>query len=133
MDPLHIEATDKTPQVYFDAESGRFEIIGKSIPQEAESFYAPVLDWMEEYVATQPNKTKVIFKLDYFNISSSKRILFMLYKLNDLVDNGKDVSVTWHYADSDEDMKEVGEDFAFMVRVPFEFIRYQSKKELVNV
>lgn len=126
MNSFKIEATDKTPFVSLDPVTGEFEISGKSVPQDAESFFAPVLDWLEEYVRSAPKKTHVILNLEYFNISSSKRILFFLYKLNELVDLHKDVSVTWYYADTDEDMKEVGQDFAFMVRVPFEFISHKK-------
>lgn len=131
MTPLKIDATDKTPQVSFDPANGIFEISGKSIPQDAESFYAPVLAWIEEYVQGSPSKTRFVLNLEYFNISSSKRILFILYKLNELVDASKDVSVTWHYIDSDDDMKEVGHDFAFMVRVPFEFVA-QKKNSTIS-
>lgn len=131
MTPLQIQATDKTPRVSFDPANGIFEISGKSIPQDAETFYAPVLEWVEEYVHSSPVKTRFVLNLEYFNISSSKRILFILYKLNELVDSSKDVSVTWYYTDTDEDMKEVGHDFAFMVRVPFEFVA-QKKNSAVS-
>jgi len=127
MNALVIDSTDKTPLINFDPVSGKFEITGKSIPQDAESFYNPILEWMEKYVGYTDRKTDVVLNLEYFNISSSKRILFILYKLNELVDKNKEVSVKWYYADSDDDMKEVGHDFAFMVRVPFEFIPYSKK------
>lgn len=125
MELLHIEATEKTPLVKFDPANGAFEIRGKSIPQDADSFYIPILEWMEEYVNNPNSITKVVLDLEYFNISSSKRILFILYKLNELVDKGTDVTVDWYYIDQDDDMKEVGQDFAFMVRVPFSFIAHK--------
>ncbi|HRE98102.1 MAG TPA: DUF1987 domain-containing protein, partial [Flavobacteriales bacterium] len=80
MELLHIEATEKTPLVKFDPANGAFEIRGKSIPQDADSFYIPILEWMEEYVNNPNSITKVVLDLEYFNISSSKRILFILYK-----------------------------------------------------
>jgi hypothetical protein len=72
-----------------------------------------------------PKRPTVIkIDLEYFNISSSKRILFLLYKLNELTESGMDVKVQWFYRQSDEDMFEVGQDYAYMVKVPFEFKEY---------
>ncbi|EPB65439.1 hypothetical protein ANCCEY_15497, partial [Ancylostoma ceylanicum] len=53
---------------------------------------------------------QTVFKIDleYFNISSSKRILFLLYKLNNLAKNPDCVRVEWYYREDDEDMFEVG-------------------------
>ncbi len=69
--------------------------------------------------------------LEYFNITSSKRILFLLYKLNELVDSGKKAKVEWYYRQSDEDMYEVGQDYAFMVHVPFDFREYTDNDLVV--
>jgi hypothetical protein len=45
-----------------------------------------------------------------------------LYKLSDLKASGVDINVIWHFSLEDDDMKEVGEDFACMVNLPFEFV-----------
>ena len=45
----------------------------------------------------------------------------MLYKLNEIADKGLDVQVEWEYKSDDEDMYEVGQDYAYMVKVPFKF------------
>jgi hypothetical protein len=47
-----------------------------------------------------------------------------LYKLNELAENGKEVRVEWLYRQTDEDMYEVGQDYAYMVKVPFIFKEY---------
>ena len=124
MESLYIEATSTTPKIDFNIETGVFTMEGKAIDNDAENFFKPVLAWLGEYSQAPHKKTNVIVKLDYFNISSSKRILFMFYKLNELHDNGSDVSVTWHYQEDEDDMYEVGQDFAFMVKIPFEFCEY---------
>ena len=111
MEAFKQAATDTTPLLDFDAKVGEFVVEGKSIPSDAESFYGPLLDWLKEYV-------------DYFNISSSKRILFIFYKLNELVEAGKTVNIKWYFHEGEDDMHEVGQDFAFMVNIPFEFIEY---------
>jgi hypothetical protein len=124
MKPLRIQATVKTPEVLFDPSNEVFEIKGKSVPDDAEEFYKNILAWVEDYVSNP--KPKTIFKIDleYFNISSSKRILFLFYKLNELKEKGNDIKIIWYYNEDDEDMFEVGQDYAFMVKIPFEFVSY---------
>jgi hypothetical protein len=131
MEPLRIQATVKTPEVLFDPSNQVFEIKGKSVPDDAEVFFKPILNWVEDYVSN-PNK-KTVFKIDleYFNISSSKRILFLFYKLNELKEKGYDVSVVWYYNETDEDMYEVGQDYAFMVKIPFTFKGYSLENKKV--
>ena len=124
MESLLIEPTATTPKIDFNAMSGVFTLEGKAIDNDAEQFFKPVLDWLGDYLKNPAPKTAVSIKLDYFNISSSKRILFMFYKLNELLESGSDVSVKWHYQADEDDMFEVGQDFAFMVKIPFEFCEY---------
>ncbi len=128
MDALRIQATTKTPEVLFDPGNQIFEIKGKSIPDDAESFYDRVLAWFDDYVANPVEQTILKLDLEYFNISSSKRLLFLLYKLNELAGKGLNVKVVWQYNERDEDMYEVGQDYAFMVKVPFEFVGYKSEE-----
>ena len=53
------------------------------------------------------------------------RLLLARYKLKDM---GHDVFVNWQYDDDDEDMHEVGNDYAFMVETPFVFVKTSSLK-----
>lgn len=124
MEVLFIEATAQTPYIDLNPSTGVMEIKGRAIPDDPEVFWGTVLDWFEAYISNPKDDTLVKIDLEYFNITSSKRILFLLYKLNELVDAGKTAKVEWYYRQSDEDMYEVGQDYAFMVRVPFDFKEY---------
>jgi SiaC family regulatory phosphoprotein len=122
MNVLHIEAGAHTPLINLNPTTGIMEIRGRSIPDDPEDFWGVVLVWFDEYMRQPCKNTLVKIDLEYFNITSSKRILFLLYKLNELVDAGLTANVEWYYRKSDEDMYEVGQDYAFMVRVPFDHI-----------
>ncbi len=122
MNHLVIEATALTPLINFDPTSGRMEIKGRSIPECPDEFWIPVLNWFESYIVSPAGTTTFVINLDYFNISSSKRILFLLYKLNDISKKGNQASVQWLHRENDEDMCEVGHDYEYMVKVPFEFV-----------
>lgn len=116
---VNINKTEIYPTIIMDKENGVFEIKGVSLPIDGKDLYQPVLDFLDEY-AQNPNKiTLFVFNLKYFNISSSKMFLFMLYKLKELYDSGKAVVVVWSY--DDEDIREAGDDFQHMVDVPFQF------------
>ena len=124
MDLLNYKGTETTPSVNFNPDNGKLIIEGNSIPNDAEEFFTPILSWLEEYVNTTKVKTTLIIKLHYFNVSSSKRILYMFYKLNELLKYNKPVVIKWYYSEDEDEMFEVGQDFAFMVNVPFHFIEY---------
>ncbi len=126
MDKLFLEATVQTPLIDFDPESGLMQIKGRAIPDNPDNFWLPILNWFESYLMLPAEETIFEIDLDYFNISSSKRILVLLYKLNDIADNGRRVNVKWCYNKADEDMFEVGQDLAYMVRVPFEFVEIEE-------
>lgn len=130
MENLYIEETESTPYVNFNCETGRFKLEGKSVPTAAEDFYKGVLAWLEDYLENPQELTNMSLKLDYFNIASSKRILYILYKLNELVEKGFEVNIEWYYHEDEDDMLEVGQDFAFMVKIPFKFIEFNPFAEV---
>jgi hypothetical protein len=126
MEKLELKATAKTPEVLFNAQSGVMIIKGRAIPLETEEFWGPVLKWFYAYATDPKPQTKFIFDMEYFNISSSKQILFLLHKLNDLLEVGFDVDIEWRYSKGDVEMKEAGSDFSCMVNIPIAMIETES-------
>lgn len=124
MDVIKIPGTDDTPQVTLDAETPYMEISGRSLPEDVVAFYDPILEWLDEYAESPLENTVFNFKLEYFNTASSKLLLDILLKLEDISDDGNEVLVKWHYPDDDEDMEEAGEEYADIVEVPFEQVSY---------
>ncbi len=124
MQVIKIKGTDDTPNVLLDRENEIFEISGRSLPEDVAAFYEPILDWLDAYADSPLEKTVFNFKLEYFNTASSKLLLDVLLKLEDMYDDGKEVLVKWHYPDDDEDMEEAGEEYADIVEVPFEQVAY---------
>jgi hypothetical protein len=118
---FYFKGNEQLPTILFDKESGLFSITGRSIPEDGKVFYEPALKWLEIYSLNPLPNTHLIFDIEYFNISSSKMILYILYKLCEIQSAGYTVRVTWCYTDEYDEMFEVGEDYAFMVNIPFEF------------
>ncbi|HCT30505.1 MAG TPA: nuclear pore complex subunit [Bacteroidales bacterium] len=124
MNTIKIMGTDDTPTVILDAENEVFEISGRSLPEDVTAFYEPIIRWLDDY-ATSPNaKTIFTFKLVYFNTASSKLLLDILMKLEQMHEDGKEMLIRWYYPEDDEDMQEAGEEYADIVDVPFEQVSY---------
>jgi hypothetical protein len=128
LDNLYIESTPTTPEVDFNKDTGKLSISGRSIPEDAKSFWSEPAEWLFNYISlSKSKKLELNINLDYFNISSSKMILTFLYRLNDYFKSGADVKITWNYKEEDEDMFEVGKDYEHMINIPFEFVEIKEK------
>jgi hypothetical protein len=121
MQAISIQSTAKTPQVELDASTGKLELRGRSIPENSIEFYTPIFEWIDEYSRNSGKKTELHIQLEYFNTSSSKCLLDVFKKLQNIQQQGKsEVTVRWYYEEDDEDMLEAGEDYAAIIRIPFE-------------
>lgn len=128
MEPLNIKETDSSPAIKFDPENEIFEIVGRSLLENPVAFFQSIFDWFDSY-AKKPNKqTNLVFKLEYFNTASSKTLLILFSKLENIHKNNPNVQVTWYYPEFDEDMKEQGEDLANKFDIPFNFKVYKVSK-----
>jgi len=125
MEKLRIEQTDDRPFVILDKENSRFEISGKSLPEDVIEFFLPVLNWLRNYKNEPAELTEFNFKLIYFNTASSKLILDILMILEEINEKGNKVVVKWHSMKEDEDMQEAGEEYEEMVDLTFEHITYE--------
>ncbi|MBN1789771.1 MAG: DUF1987 domain-containing protein [Bacteroidales bacterium] len=124
METIKIQGTEDTPKIILDAGNDIMEISGRSLPEDVSSFYEPVLNWLNEYAENPKKKTVFNFKLTYFNTASSKLLLDILMKLEEMHEKGQDVVIRWHFPEDDEDMAEAGEEYAEIVDVPFEQVPY---------
>ena len=124
MEPLKIEGSQDIPEVILDANSGRIEFSGRSLPENVKEVYNPILDWIDKYVENPKKQTHIIFRLEYFNTATSKKILDIIDKLKEVMVDGNELSVDWYYIESDEDMLDTGESFSEFVDLPFNFISY---------
>ena len=126
---MKIEATNKTPYVEYNESNGTLLISGKSIPENTIKFYQTIVEWLQTFI--QENETKkleLIFKLEYFNTSSAKKILEVMKLVQQLYDKGnKQVSIQWQYEEGDVDMLEAGEDFMKPLHIPISFTAVEEE------
>ena len=97
-------------------------IEGRSIPENAVSFYEPVLAWIEQYLKSPETLTKVNFKIEYLNSSSNRFIYNILKALDEAYQKGTNIVVNWYYEEDDDTMRNTGNDFQAMVSLPYRLI-----------
>ena len=125
MQALNIEPTKTTPEVKYDETTFKFSISGHSYPENSVEFYQPIIEWIRHWMEEKPSEAKVIFKLEYFNTSSSKSLLDIFDVIEDGHTDGVNIKVEWHYQEEDDDMRDSGEDFAEDLTLPIELVSYE--------
>ncbi|MCK4991773.1 MAG: DUF1987 domain-containing protein, partial [Bacteroidales bacterium] len=115
---------EDTPSVIFDLEQGIYEISGRSLPEDVVEFYTPVMSWLDQLEEEPIADIEFSFKLEYFNTASSKLILDVLLKLDEIFQDGTSMNVRWYYFEMDEDLMEAGEEYAELIEIPVELVTY---------
>lgn len=130
MKPYHVDATDITPLIDLNHDNNRLVFEGESRPEEVSLFYAPVMEWLEDYrkhlyfvkdLSSSDIHVNCDFKLEYFNSSSAKYFMDIITKLNEMPEKVQ-ININWHYEEQDEDMLEAGQEFEDMMDIKFKFV-----------
>ncbi len=118
---LYIEATATTPRICFDSIDGKFLIAGRSLPENTEQAYRPVIDWLTEYAKQPCEKTTIEINLDYYNSTSLKKMADILMIIKEISQtHSTEASVIWLYDEEDDSSKENGEDLCYALDLPIE-------------
>ena len=113
MQRLHIEATERSPEILFEFEQNQLTIRGESYPEDVATFYGPVFAALDRYlVRLGQGKCRFDFELIYFNSSSAKIIMILLEKLDKAAQEGASIDVYWRYDRADDTMEELGQEFS---------------------
>lgn len=122
---LKISGTEDTPEIQFDVEANEYILSGRSLPEDVTSFYKPVFEWLDVFENNTPKNSSFKFKLEYFNTASSKIILDILMKLEEInSSNNANINVDWYYMEADDDMLEAGEEYKELVEIDFNVISF---------
>lgn len=113
MERIFIEATERSPFVDFDFAGGRLRMQGESYPEDAASFFGPILEGLQRRLTATRDEV-LVFDLEmlYFNSSSAKALMNMFQMLESAAESGQKIQVNWRYHPDDDTMEEFGEDFS---------------------
>lgn len=121
------QATQSTPYIYFDPNTGRLDIIGRSIPENSVAFYKPLFEALDNYSGNPANGIHATIQLEYYNSSSSVCILNLLKKLEALKENVSEITIEWHYEEEDEDTLAAGNNFQAIISLPIKLVKIAEK------
>jgi len=128
-DVIYINQANDHPGITLDKVNNKFEILGKSLPEDVNEFYDPIISWLREYAKDPNQKTDFIIKLEYYNSASVRKIVDILVILENIYKSGNDVMLHWLYEETDEMMGENGDDFKQTVNIPFNIQPYKLDEE----
>jgi hypothetical protein len=112
MEPIRIEATNRTPAVSFDFDHHDLRIEGESYPEDVPAFYGPIFEALDRYLGSLgEGRCRFVLSLVYFNSATAKALMLLLEKLDEAAAAGATIDVHWAYDEEDETMKELGEEF----------------------
>lgn len=111
MKEIIIEKTASTPAIEF-YDDGRMLIEGRSLPEDVNKFYKPLLEWV---AGLTTDHVHVNINLEYLNSASAKKLLEILKSL-DANNRIKSLIINWHYEEGDDDALETGQIFEELLR-----------------
>jgi len=119
-----ISPTRSTPEIILDPK-GIIKITGQIIPENAEDFFNPIEEWINEYFKNPADITTVEICIEYINSTGTTYLLDIIHKITHihLQKNSNKFIINWYYRDEDEDMLEKGRFFSTDLDVPFSFIK----------
>jgi hypothetical protein len=124
LERLIIEGSEETPNIVFDSSAPTLTISGKSLPENAFSFYQPVITWLKSYIENPNEETILEVNLEYFNSGSLKQVFNVLFIMEELVARSKTAKIVWKYKKGDELMLEKGIEFEKFLDVQVELVEY---------
>lgn len=107
------------PGISFFPEINKLEIVGRSIPENPESIFRRLEDWITLHF-DKNNILDVFIQLEYINSGSSKYLYEVLKRLTGYRRTGKQVKMKWLYEEDDEAMLELGEHYRDTAGIPLE-------------
>jgi len=119
---IKIEGSPTSPSVVFDESSGYLELKGRSLLENAEVFYNPVISLLEKHIKSSPHQIRLNIHLEYLNTESSKFILSILKE----TENSKNGSIIkWFFEEGDEEMKTKGIEFQSLINKSIEMVEIE--------
>jgi len=144
MNNLQILGTPQTPTIDFNAENNYFIISGRSVSENSDITYWPIVRYLELYKKEidQINKLQnningiaatFRFKLVYYNSSSIRYLNTIMKRIEEISENNQ-VSVIWEVDSDDEYLIEMGETFAELFDINLQIIvnEIPQRKKITN-
>jgi len=119
---LMLNATQSTPSISADWDSGVLSMSGDSYPENAFEMYSDVIQWVERFLSDKGTPLNLELSLLYLNTSSIKSVMDIFDLLEEAFQNSRAVSVYWYYEEGNERVSELAEEFKEDCTFPFHIL-----------
>jgi hypothetical protein len=119
---LEIDPTAISPAVRLDLLKEEFRISGRSMPEDTDAFFEPILTWVRSHLSNTRITANFDLFLEYYNTGTYIRLMELFNLLHELNRKGCKISVRWFYESDDPDSREDGESLKEVVKIPFEVL-----------
>tara|TARA_R110001592_G_scaffold188619_1_gene433997 strand:+ start:196 stop:576 length:381 start_codon:yes stop_codon:yes gene_type:complete len=113
--------TDDTPDIVFDLKTFTLSVIGNSYPENCELVYLPVIDFLDAYDFKNNKRLNLEFHFDLINSTSVVYIAQLFSKISAISNQDILIKVKWSFDEFDEELKELGERFSSISKIPFQY------------
>ena len=118
-DDITLRQTANTPSVSTDRGRGAVAMAGESYPENPFEFFQPLIEWVGEYLDTEPGPLLLELELIYLNTSSIRAMMDIFDRLEDAHAAGREVRVRWTYEPENQRVGELAEEFKEDCSFPF--------------
>jgi len=119
---LKIKANEDTPNVYFSKEKKIFEMVGRSMPENVNTLFTPIVEWFKAYFSDPLELTPITINLEYINSASSKKMVELLILFENELNKGAAIKIIWMYKKGDYTLQKKGNELLSLFTIPFELV-----------
>ena len=104
MQKIEIPPGKTTLGVTLDPIAGLLEFAGVSYPSNPKTFFEPIIDWITEYLKDKKcSEVNIVFRITYFNTSSSVYMFKILELFDDSAPKGIKTNILCYYFQEQDD------------------------------
>ena len=122
MSNIELSATTSTPHVLADGDAGTLEMRGDSYPENSFEFFAPLVEWVQNYLQAPDAALRLDLYLLYLNTSSVRAMMDIFELLEDAHEGSHAVAVRWFYDEDNDRIAELAEEFKEDCSFPFDIL-----------
>lgn len=125
MESIYSEEREQFPTAIYNPAKGELKIEGKMIPENVEDAFRPIYRWIEKHFSVN-NSLHLLFRLHFYNTSSSRQFFIFFRKLDEYHAGGKIISVRWEYEEGDEESKSDALDFLTPAKYTYQVVEVKE-------
>jgi hypothetical protein len=115
MEQFKLQQSHNTPRIFGSVEQGLITIEGVCRPENSIDYFREFMHWIKYFNLTATKDVSVLIDLEYMNTSSGLILYRILSSIKRKLNTDQQIQIIWKHQLKDVDMKQVGEDFKYML------------------